>query len=991
MTETAELWKDKKNGALYNRETAERNIRDVVEDEALAEMIIREVFEPVHRHEAEATRMKKRFRERVKALKLNNEDSALVQLIGELRVRKEALEAREKRSKMEEAELADIRKGLAVMEERMTETQKRRIDKAIEEFRAIYDELITMINMAEVRNGYAPTPYRKGYFPHFQREEKVGLIAMFNAESLPTSIAGLTHNFRPGRRWVANLKERTGNKTTYDAVQGFDMYIDRIADYVWHMDDIQRLRAFEESLRLKFSDPGKRAKLEQINNDTSISEEERQSQKDALLKMDRSQLSHFVTWLNEYTNMLAGKKSITDRAMEYNLGRGMYTIMNKANARLGANMVAANISSAITNIIPITQALTVIRNPQDILRGAWETAKAATNRWNDGIADASDFMTNRRGSEKLVQSKTEKSAKIATIAFEGLDRFATGTIVRAAYYQKMRELGGGDLRSANGQEALRYADRLAADVMGDRSKGATPVLFQKSSPLVKALTAFQLEINNQLSFMTKDLVRYARMAGGEPREWIARLLIGLLEMSIAALGYNWLAEKLTGRKPAFSPIDLALEAHGYFTDDEDNALGASLKTLQSLIGELPFVSGGVGMIVDNVTEGIYGGSFGSGLTGGRLPLESIMPEFSKMARVIAADDLDWIQKTGAATWAVASPLLYIALPFGGGQVKKTIEGTVANIRGGSYSYGAKGERLRYPVDANAWTYLKGAVFGQYALPAAGEYVESGYRTLPTLETTMYRYLQDRGIDENTAYRVVSELKAIEGTKDKYGNTVEGESRNDLRRKYLLESDELTAKEKKWLDETYISLGRTAPRDYSSPEAFARSALSDSSLRRYERVSEAVDGIGVEEYTEMVKALSNVKSDLSPNGKVRKSAKEKKNEILREQFGCTWRQAEKILDAWEETYTGKERYALQTLNDTEYGIYSDVRSIMDAETYVKACEALRGIDERDGDGWLTDDAKAEIMDVLRGRFGLTEVQAEKFWYAWNKRAKDVTVG
>ena len=180
----------------------------------------------------------------------------------------------------------------------------------------------------------------------------------------------------------------------------------------------------------------------------------------------------------------------------------------------------------------------------------------------------------------------------------------------------------------------------------------------------------------------------------------------------------------------------------------------------------------------------------------------------------------------------------------------------------------------------------------------------------------------------------------------------------------------------------------ARREITAREAFIKSGLSDSSLRRYERISEAVDGISVEEYTEMEKALVNVKSDLYPNGKVKKSAKEKKNEILREQFGCTWRQAERILNAWsDEAYTGKERYALQTLSDSEYSRYADVRSIMDAETYVQVCEAIRGIDERDADGWLTKGAKEEIFNTLRRRFKLTEAQAEKFWWVWNTRAKE----
>lgn len=57
------------------------------------------------------------------------------------------------------------------------------------------------------------------------------------------------------------------------------------------------------------------------------------------------------------------------------------------------------------------------------------------------------------------------------------------------------------------------ADAFAANVMADRSKGATPTLFNRRNPMTKLFTQFQLEVNNQLSYVFKDIPREKRRAG----------------------------------------------------------------------------------------------------------------------------------------------------------------------------------------------------------------------------------------------------------------------------------------------------------------------------------------------------------------------------------------------------------------------------------------------------------------------------------------------
>jgi hypothetical protein len=64
------------------------------------------------------------------------------------------------------------------------------------------------------------------------------------------------------------------------------------------------------------------------------------------------------------------------------------------------------------------------------------------------------------------------------------------------------------------------------------------------------------------------------------------------------------------------------------------------------------------------------------------------------------------------------PLYYFALPIAGGQAKKTIEGTSAFMKGGSFT--PKG-RMRYRIEQDFSNFLRGFLFGKNSFPEAIEY------------------------------------------------------------------------------------------------------------------------------------------------------------------------------------------------------------------------------------------------------------------------------
>ncbi len=116
------------------------------------------------------------------------------------------------------------------------------------------------------------------------------------------------------------------------------------------------MRALETQIRYRASDEGIRQQMDAIKANNTLDPDKQQQLIDELSKNGRTRMSHMAAWLTQYTNVLAGKRTDLDRSWKRSSRRKSITSMRKAQQRVGANMVAANIGSAVTNFIPLTQA-----------------------------------------------------------------------------------------------------------------------------------------------------------------------------------------------------------------------------------------------------------------------------------------------------------------------------------------------------------------------------------------------------------------------------------------------------------------------------------------------------------------------------------------------------------------------------------------------------------------------------------------------------------
>lgn len=777
-------WKDM-NPSLMGRLTQER-ILEKVTDKKTAKRIFENIIEPIHIAEREKQHFINGIIKRVKKLKINTKkeflfkgadnetyqltESGLMHYLGPKRFQLSQLEIKGQRISQDEAELINrLRQEISSAEAVLSNEQLERVDRGIRVFQDIYKEVHPMINKVLIENGYDPIGYIPGYFPNMffddatdpmgKALQKLGFD--FASKELPMDIAGRTETFRPGKHFAGNLLERTSDKTDYDALRAMDKYWDDIGDVIYHTDNIKNLREYEEHLRYTLSPDGVKAEADAIKSNTALSAEEIREKLDKLYEQNGKNhtLQNYVNNIRRYTDLLAGKKHSLDRVLETDVfGRSVYKAVNTLESRIGANMVAGNIGSAITNIIPITQGMSPMSTKSN-MKGLKESLQYMFKDGMDDITRKSAFLTTREGREMLYKTGLQKVTDIAVSPMELVDRFTTQAVWRSRFYDNLK-------KGIDEGKAILEADDYCRRLFAGRSKGAMPTIFH--SKAAKPLTMFQLEVNNQLDFLLKDLPKEAH--GSAIRAM--KIYSGVL---LSAYLYNDVYEKLTGRRSALDPIGIANKAVRDFT-------GAGMRNTIDIAGDIIQGKGlqltdtaeakkpsqAVGNLLKDAGGNVpfFGGVV---FDGGRIPLSAAIPGVGAGGSMI--DSFAGIT-SGEKAWAdvkkdLLNPLYYTIPPFGGGQVRKTIGGLSTMAKGGSYTVTNKGERLQFAVDQSSPTkWAQAGVFGKWALPEAQGYLDGQTKAFSEKRTSTYEKLKEKGIVNMQAYGAIGQVMAAESQEEK---------------------------------------------------------------------------------------------------------------------------------------------------------------------------------------------------------------------------------
>ena len=691
------------------------------------------------------------------------------------------------------------------------------IDTAADAYSAKYDLMYQAINQFLVQHGYEEIGFIRGYAPHMQEEKTqtalqkaLGLmgIQVDDAMKLPAGIAGRTADFKPNFRYNPHFQSRKGTKTEYNIQKGFQDYVKYMGDIFYHTDDIMRIRQAVNYLRTTYGDAEIAANLEAANAVKTAPLEQKISFLNGLpgesgyvpgmsaaqvnelidkyvesqykANENLTKYSEFVTWLDNYANILAGKQSLADRGMEYSGGRTMLNWSNKLMSLFSQANVAASLSSALNQTAQLPMIMTHL-GPKyaaaamsDILSGRLKST---------GWSEHSDFLASKEGIRKLDFEKGEKFISALFKPAEWMDSGLSQLAVRGEY---LRQLDNG----VSEDVAMRRADEYGKQVMGSRAKGSRPQGFESKRFTSQMLHVFQVEAMNTFDYIVSDLPAEFRTEAEENGKASAARKLGaaMLAYLLQAFAMNRLSEEVYGGSPVpYDAIGLVFEGlaggndvttNRYLAITMDNALeslfgervlgtdrselngefnwkDAREDVLYAVSNDLPYVRNIAGVMgwgdqtlptvgLNQIWEGAK--DISTGLAG----------EDERLG----GGDANWRQ-VGEGMMDIAAQ----TMP-GGRQLKKTIQGIDTMAEGGTYTGNGEEKRLKYAVDRSFPKWLQAVLFGRNALSEQDAYYAEDLKTLTANQTAVHTLLTDTyDMGREDAYDTLQEYRAIVNDKD----------------------------------------------------------------------------------------------------------------------------------------------------------------------------------------------------------------------------------
>ncbi len=970
-------WKDKKTGLAYSRMTQERIIREIAKDDPeTAAWITDNIFQPVHVNEAARTRWANQYAERAKAHNMTKAENKFVHiLITERDLSQRLMDAENKPGKKPEREMQQMEAALDKVRRDKADfiaadpsLDETRCNAIADDFLAMYREIYEKLTGIQLKNGMPVTDYRSTYAP-LVKEDKTGknvasyLGIELKTQDIPTNIAGLTEFFKPGKPWFSHdLSRSPGYSTSYDMLGGLDEYLKSSGDIIFHTDDIQNVRMLESVIR-EATTPEGRAETVKDWIDAGITGEELNA-KLQNEQLEGTSLSNYVRNLQEYGNLLANKKSSLDRGFEYGIGRGLYRTMNNIKAKITSNVLGGNVSVVLSQVIPLTQAVSVVSG-KNLLRGIEEAGKAYVN--DDGFNDRSTFITNRIGYKNVafkdtVQKITEAVAK----PFDIVDEVVASAIVRGRYYDNIA-------KGMSETKAMQDADRVAAALIADRSKGALPTIFGSKNPLSTLFTMFQVESNNQIDFLLKDLKIEA--AKDTSKNMGAAYALALSKAFILGFMYDE-ARKLLGLSAnAFDPI---------------NWLRDASEEIRKGIDDEQSISETVGNILDNTREQIPfigGGRYGS-------IYENALPKFGKIAD--AVQDAEGMEENAGkyiaqtAIEELSKPVLYLGLPTGGAQLKKTAQAVKALADGGSYKINNQGEkRLQYTVDPTLGNIAGGILFGKGGFKENKEWKTSGFDSFSTKEQDAFQSLKGHGGNASQfgEYRTIYR-NMVEADNEK--NTALRERRDEI----LMGNPALTSAEA--MERAEMDLGYT---QQNSALKWAQQISRDSSLTDEQKADLiTLADLGADDIEDL-RALTNfgvpvsdyvsIITTLAGEESITSDVKKKVSQQIFDTRGLTVEQktalARKTIgDDWIVDYSSQAAHELTIIGKSVYNDWQELKTAYGVSAaaflqYYKEKDTVKGdLIPGTTDKYVSNSKKAKLVNLIES-LDAPEPFKEYVWY------------
>jgi hypothetical protein len=464
-------------------------------------------------------------------------------------------------------------------------------------------------------------------------------------------------------------------------------------------------------------------------------------------------LNQFIGSLRYEADNLAGKTNPFDRPlMNFVVGRKGVQLVNLATQRFGKNRIIGNVGSALMQISGIPNSVlknNLVRTSKGLLTQAVSPLLGAS----DPILKSKALLI-RYGEKGLQHGETvfptlvQKGGNILGIPFEVIEKNISKGIWRASFDNAWSQ-------GFRGQELMTKADEIFKSVVGSRAIGEKAMAFE--SGILSLPLQFQLEVNTHAQLWKEEV--FSKIFK-DP----AKATRAAIETSITLFLLNTLFEKTMGRTPLPDPIRAVSEA-----TEADSWLE------------------GVGRIAGEGLSSVAGGQF----------IANLMPEdFKKkyFGRSEVGIYPGGIPIANAISGAFQSPVNFVydfALPYGGAQLKKILQGIDGLDKMGSYN---KNGKLQFPINQNQW--LQVILFGKYSTKEAKEYFDKQRTTLSEKQTVEYFLRTQKGENPPAVYNDI--------IKDRIKGEYEREIIKEVIKKIKSKPDEGLALLQLWKKENIIS-------------------------------------------------------------------------------------------------------------------------------------------------------------------------------------------
>lgn len=397
----------------------------------------------------------------------------------------------------------------------------------------------------------------------------------------------------------------------------------------------------------------------------------------ALQTQESKNANNFIEYLGDFANDLAGKTNAADRFVQKIIpgGRKTFGVINWLNQRVKANTILGNASSSIAQIFNV---------PQGIASAKQYSIPGVTRTMGSIFAENKPMLESSFIKERYSQSMFNtfeesllaKPKQFAAWMVGVTDELGTKFIWNSHYAKALAK---------NIENPVKYADDITRNLVAGRGIGEVPLL--QKSKVFQLFAPFQLEVGN-LWYVMGDQVK-------------AKDFSGLATLLVSNFLFNRVAEKVRGSDVVFDPINAVYEGLVALNQEEDKKVG-SAKLAGRVAGEL----------LSNVPGG--------------QTLASMYPEygFKDLGSVTREDLFGKGDPTrfgsGLLIKGVQDPLFKVLPSFGGGQLKKTIQGTKAFIKGKVEN---KAGKKQFDIPKTPDNLVRSVLFGKYSSPQATTYFD----------------------------------------------------------------------------------------------------------------------------------------------------------------------------------------------------------------------------------------------------------------------------